>query len=85
VAVYVVGSRDAGHARVYGLTVSGLPEFYAQGVLVRNCLDALRYAVMSLPRPEIPKVVDMRPAVERLMDEEMKLIEARRRRSNAIV
>jgi phage terminase large subunit-like protein len=50
-----------------------------------HLLDALRYATMSLPRPDIPKAVDMRPAVERLMDEEMRLIEARRRRSDAIV
>jgi phage terminase large subunit-like protein len=52
-----------------------------------HLLDALRYAVMSLPRPEITKHADRRPAVERLMEEEMKLLELRRRQaqSNAIV
>ena len=80
-----MGWRDAGHARVYALTVAGLPEFYASGVLVSNCLDALRYAVMSLPRPEITIPADRRPLTERLLDEEMKLLERKRRRSNAIV
>jgi PBSX family phage terminase large subunit len=36
---------------VYNISVEGVSEFYANGVLVSNC-DALRYAVMS--RPEAP-------------------------------
>ena len=30
-------------ARVYDLTVEGQPEFFAEGLLVHNCIDALRY------------------------------------------
>jgi hypothetical protein len=30
--------------RVYDLTVEGHHEFFAGGVLVSNCIDALRYA-----------------------------------------
>jgi hypothetical protein len=52
-----------------------------------HLLDALRYAVMSLPRPEAVIHADRRPVVERLMDEERKLLDLRRRQagSNAIV
>jgi hypothetical protein len=50
-----------------------------------HLLDALRYAVMSLPRPEITIPADRRPATERLLDEEMRLLERRRRQSGAIV
>ena len=31
--------------RVYDLTVEDQPEFFANGVLVHNCIDALRYAL----------------------------------------
>ena len=31
--------------RVYDLTIEGCPEFFANGILVHNCLDALRYAL----------------------------------------
>jgi hypothetical protein len=52
-----------------------------------HLLDALRYAVMSLPRPEAVIHADRRPVAERLMDEERKLLDLRRRQagSNAIV
>ncbi|MGE5333208.1 MAG: hypothetical protein ACM3N4_00780 [Nitrososphaerota archaeon] len=30
---------------VYNLTVAGTPEYYANGVLVHNCMDATRYAL----------------------------------------
>lgn len=36
----------AGTAPVYNLTVSGVPEYYASGVLVHNC-DATRYLVVD--------------------------------------
>lgn len=36
---------------VYNLTVADTPEYFANGLLVHNCLDALRYAIVSgLPR-----------------------------------
>ena len=50
-----IGGRTTGHAAalvsapapVFDLTVDGPPEFFANGVLVHNCMDSLRYAVMS--------------------------------------
>jgi hypothetical protein len=33
---------------VYDLTIDGQHEFYANGVLVHNCIDALRYAIGPL-------------------------------------
>jgi hypothetical protein len=32
---------------VYNLTVSEIPEFYANGVLVHNCMDAARYGIFT--------------------------------------
>lgn len=37
-------------APVYNLSVAGQPEYFANGILVHNCLDALRYAVCGLPK-----------------------------------
>ena len=45
----VVGNYAAGRSPVYNLTVLGPPEFFANGVLVHNCLDSLRYALLSRP------------------------------------
>lgn len=42
-----------GEEKVYNLSVEGVSEFYANGILVSNC-DALRYLIMSQPEP--PKV-----------------------------
>lgn len=40
--------RDTGTtADVYNLTVLEQPEYYANGVLVHNCLDASRYALFT--------------------------------------
>jgi hypothetical protein len=33
---------------VYDLTIDGPPEFYADGVLVHNCMDALRYMTVGV-------------------------------------
>lgn len=47
-------------APVYNLTVADAHEFYANGILVHNCLDSLRYgAVKAIGRPTlhaVPKV-----------------------------
>jgi hypothetical protein len=51
--VFVRAVRSAGRADVYGLTVEGEHEFFAEGILVSNC-DALRYYLMSRPRPFSP-------------------------------
>jgi hypothetical protein len=34
-------------APVYDITVAGVHEFFANGVLVHNCMDSLRYALHS--------------------------------------
>lgn len=35
-------------ADVYNLTVAGQPEYFANGLLVHNCADALRYLLVNL-------------------------------------
>jgi intein/homing endonuclease len=40
---HIVSVRPTGTACVYDLTVEGAHEFFANGVLVHNCADALRY------------------------------------------
>ena len=43
--------HEAGQCnRVYDLTVEGQHEFFADGVLVHNCIDALRYAAEGVRR-----------------------------------
>lgn len=39
--------RAARRANVYDLTVEGAHEFFANGVLVSNSMDAIRYAVFG--------------------------------------
>lgn len=46
-AVRVISVVAAGKAAVYNLHVTGCHEFFANGILVHNCYDALRYALMS--------------------------------------
>ena len=42
----VLSVHDGGIApRVYDLTVEGQHEFFADGVLVHNCIDAIRYGL----------------------------------------
>lgn len=41
VSVSAIAERQA----VYNLTVEGQPEYYAAGVLVHNCMDAVRYCL----------------------------------------
>lgn len=38
-------SENQGKRPVYNLTVAGTPEYFANGILVHNCLDASRYAL----------------------------------------
>lgn len=53
-AARVVSSRRrSGRAEVFNLTVAEAHEYFANGVLVSNC-DALRYGVMTRPRPTPP-------------------------------
>ena len=45
----VVTIQGAGKSqRVYDLTVDGAHEFFASGILVHNCMDALRYSLAKL-------------------------------------
>jgi hypothetical protein len=39
--------REIGRRAVYNLTIQEKHEFYANGILVSNCLDALRYALYT--------------------------------------
>jgi hypothetical protein len=54
-APVVVGTWTASQrCSVYNLTVPDCPEFFANGVLVHNCYDALRYALKSMFGPGGP-------------------------------
>jgi phage terminase large subunit len=44
-----------GYAKVYNLTVSDQQEYFANGVLVHNCYDALRYALTNVDVAAEPK------------------------------
>ena len=52
--VSVLSRRAATASTAYNLTVYGHSEFFANGLLVLNCLDALRYIVMSQPYANDP-------------------------------
>jgi len=53
--VYVVGVYEAGSSPVYNLTVGGEPEFFANGILVHNCLDCLRYVITMVYNFSFPE------------------------------
>lgn len=59
---------------VYNLSVHGVSEFYANGVLVSNC-DALRYLVMSRPDPakvdKTPSYKKGWPTAEKVLQAEL--------------
>ena len=40
-------AADAGEAQVYDLEVSGQHEYFANGLLVHNCIDAIRYVILE--------------------------------------
>jgi hypothetical protein len=43
VSIVTIQQRHAGHAEVFDLHVEGEHEYYANGVLVHNCIDGWRY------------------------------------------
>jgi hypothetical protein len=48
VPVYVLRvDSEQNKLPVYNLTVSDIPEFYANGILVHNCMDAARYGIFT--------------------------------------
>ena len=51
VSVSVIGTED----KVYDLTIEDEHEFFANGILVHNCMDALRYALEPVIRGAIKK------------------------------
>jgi hypothetical protein len=46
-ADFAEGNVIKTHAKVYDLTMDGRPVYYANGILVHNCSDALEYLIMS--------------------------------------
>lgn len=40
-------AADAGEAQVFDLEVSGQHEYFANGLLVHNCIDAIRYVILE--------------------------------------
>jgi len=59
VVANVVSVLDSGiQPEVWDLTVEGEHEFFANGILVHNCIDATRYAIAPL----IKKRMGMQPA-----------------------
>lgn len=60
-AVHVCGIYPVGIDTVYNLTVEEVPEYYANGVLVHNCADEIRYLLLSRPAtPESEEEVKRR-------------------------
>jgi hypothetical protein len=49
--VYNLGSRYVGKKDVYNLSVEDKPEYFANGILVHNCADCLRYVLKKMPKP----------------------------------
>ena len=45
--------------RVYDMTVNGEHEFFAGGILVHNCMDAIRYAIGPLIKAQPQSAVFM--------------------------
>jgi len=45
VAVLNIKISEVGYEDVYDITVAEMPEYFANGVLVHNCIDAIRYSV----------------------------------------
>ena len=56
VSVSVIGTED----KVYDLTIEDEHEFFANGILVHNCMDALRYALEPVIRGAIKKQASRR-------------------------
>lgn len=49
--VYSLDSKYEGKTSVYNLSVKEKPEYFANGILVHNCEDALRYILKKMPKP----------------------------------
>lgn len=51
VALDIIENTDSPKTAVYNLSVEGLPEYYANGILVHNCIDQLKYTLLSQDAP----------------------------------
>jgi hypothetical protein len=61
---HVLTVRDGGQcAKVYDLTVENHHEFFVNGVLVSNCIDAVRYALEGARRANVQQKPKARPVV----------------------
>jgi hypothetical protein len=61
---HVLTVRDGGQcAKVYDLTVENHHEFFVGGVLVSNCIDAVRYALEGARRANVQQKPKARPVV----------------------
>ena len=48
--------KNEGRSKVYNMSVASEHEYFANGILVHNCYDSLRYLLMSrLFKPELVK------------------------------
>jgi hypothetical protein len=45
--IKVIFAEDAGEAQVFDLEVAQQHEYYANGLLVHNCIDAIRYVILE--------------------------------------
>jgi len=71
----VVENRPAENSDVYNLSVIDTPEFFANGILVHNCV---RYTLVRRPdASKPPPHEDHRPASIRIRDEVLNRVKAR--------
>ena len=45
--IKAIFAEDAGEAQVFDLEVAQQHEYYANGLLVHNCIDAIRYVILE--------------------------------------
>ena len=64
----VVRVTPSGQREVYDLTVQDQPEFFANGVLVHNCLDASRNALLGWAQDQIERTLSARVVQEPVLD-----------------
>ena len=55
--VHVLTVTEAGRADTYAIHVAEHHEYYANGILVKNCYDAARYALMGARGRRVLKVL----------------------------
>ena len=66
--VVVKRVSPSSRADVYDLSVDGQHEFFADGVLVHNCLDASRYAMLGYAQYAIEELMAASNEMEPILD-----------------